>query len=101
MADRIAIISIGVERIIFDMDIENSMNMGASFCQKDSIKQTNQLEEFITFGNHWWNGTIASFTKIPSIINIWGLMEEDILPPSKINNDPKAWGKKYLMGASL
>lgn len=70
-----AMVNIGIDEILLDIDRENSMNKGANFCQKESIKQRSQLEEFITDGNHWWNGTTANFIKIPSIIKIWGLKE--------------------------
>lgn len=65
-----AMVNIGIDEILLVKDKEKSINKGASFCQKDSMKQSNQLEEFITEGNHWWNGTTASFIKIPSIIKI-------------------------------
>lgn len=83
------------------MDKENNMNIGAIFCQNDNIKQISQLEFFITEGNHWWNGTTASFMKIPIIINSSGFNDVEETPPSRINKEPKAWGKKYLIGASL
>lgn len=41
----------GVDLIRLDIESANSINIGASFCQKESIKHKSQLEEFITVGN--------------------------------------------------
>lgn len=84
-----------------DMESENNINIGANFCQKESMKHMSQLEEFMTAGNQWWNGTMASFIKIPSIIKIWGLKDLEATPPKRMSRDPNAWGRKYLIGASF
>lgn len=85
----------------FDIDREKSINIGANFCQNESMKHTSQFDEFITAGNQWWKGTTASFMKIPSIIKIWGLKDLEATPPRRIKREPRAWGRKYLMGASF
>lgn len=100
-ADIKAIISIGAAEILLVIDKENSINNGANFCQKESIKHTSQLDEFITAGNHWWKGTVANFMKIPSMIKISGLKDLEATPPNRMNIDPTACGRKYLMGVSL
>ena len=83
------------------MEIEKSINIGANFCQKESIKHRSQLEDLITAGNQWWKGTTANFIKMPRVINNKGFIDEAETPPRRMRRDPKAWGRKYLIGASF
>lgn len=73
------------------------------------IKQRGQESDAITEGNQKWHGGTPIFIKIPIVneANIVDLEREVSIgfkerdSASRINPDPSAWARKYLMAPSV
>lgn len=85
------------------------INRGAIFCHVVNTIQLVHLMPFITCGSQKWKGAAPIFTIMAKISvgrimleerieNGWNIIENE---ERRINEDPKAWVRKYLMAASV
>lgn len=78
---------------------------GASFCHVDKVKQLIHEIDAITEGYQKWHGAIPNLISIAIMIISdeidWLVGWYNVLIPSNISIDPRAWDRKYLIDASV